>query len=186
MRFGASTRNYVLIGEFRNESVEDRQVQPSKNVEYLQDPKRFLADFVSRNDAEVSIIYKETNKHKITAMIEIYGLKAEFTCQGSGKTKQEAEISASLEACHQLNEMKILDQSNVGTSESQTRKRLLEIIGDDEDDYLDKTKKQKQLDSVETFDSLIKKSKEIKQKLTDLNEKIRLNCNLLLTSAEIR
>jgi hypothetical protein len=143
---------------------------------YFADPRKVLDEFVSRNEVEKSISYKQIGGKysEFIATLEINGLQGPFNATGKGKKKQLAERDACLEACYKLDKLEILESDSAGQSYQQRSKRLLELIGDDEDDnsYLDRTtsvKKAKTVEPVvETFESLSKKLQD------KINEKIAL------------
>jgi hypothetical protein len=72
--------------------------------------------------------------------LEIVGLQGAFHAKGRGKKSSSAEKDACLEACYKLERLGILYSTDVGESYRQRNKRLVELVGDnEEDDYLDLT-----------------------------------------------
>jgi hypothetical protein len=146
---------------------------------YFEDPKRALEKFVEENDCELSISCKQANgsSGEYNCSLEINGLQGPFSAKGSGKKANQAERDACVEACYKLEQLGILHMSNIGESYQQRRKRLLEFVGnDDDDDFLDltvakATKKARNDEQVETLETLHQKYVEKLKEVQVLSER---------------
>ncbi len=128
-----------MVHYFNSEHIDRSLIKPS--AFYYNDPKKALEQFVENNQVEytISCTKQSTNITEFFCTLEIIGLRNPFVAHGSGKKKGIAENDAFLEACFKLEQIGILESTDAGYSYSHRRKRILEYMKDEDENFVDLT-----------------------------------------------
>ncbi|KAL1117725.1 hypothetical protein AAG570_004040 [Ranatra chinensis] len=157
---------------------------------YIDDPKKTLRGWFEREGEELTYDVQKADKGMFVCKI-VLPLDSEtgrdIVVEISGKSKKEAIVKCALEACRHIDRLGLLRQSH-----HESRKRQVknweenDYYDSDEDNFLDRTgqiekkreKRMKKLgkiqESVETYQSLLEKHREVVDRLQKAEDKLYL------------
>merc|ERR1712071_280337 len=157
---------------------------------YLEDPKKSLRGWFEREGYELEYMVEEKNCAHFVCRVELpieFNGRSSVTAEAivKGGKKKEAVVQCALEACRILDRHGLLRQAN-HPSKFQRKKKLYDEdhYSSDEDTFLDRTgavehKRRAKLkaagkisDSVETYDSLMIKYKEIENEMNEVKKQL--------------
>nr|CAG4641503.1 EOG090X026V [Eurycercus lamellatus] len=153
---------------------------------YLDDPKKTLRGWFEREGYELEYKVEEKNYAHFVCRVDLpidsaNGAPIIAEASVKGGKKKEAVVQCALEACRILDRHGLLRQSNHESKVNRRKRHYDEdYYSSDEDTFLDRTgaaerKRQLKLkgklsDSVETFDTLMKKYEDIEMEILEIQK----------------
>nr|XP_014284595.1 kanadaptin isoform X2 [Halyomorpha halys] len=155
---------------------------------YIDDPKKSLRHWFEREGEELQFMTEQAEKGMIACKIVLPlddGSGKEMVVESSARSKKEAQFQCALEACRLIDKLGLFRQSKQEAKRHQKRNwEENDYYDSDEDSFFDRTgdldlKRQKRMkkagkiqETVETYESLMTKHKDVIERLKESQQKL--------------